>query len=374
MRDGKPFTFTLVLGGGGMRGLAHVGVLRALIERDWVPDEIIGTSIGALIAATWAVGFTLAEMEQFCLNLVRRDIFQIARADMALKRMRSPALYKAEPLEDVIRGFVGDATFAELPRTLMVNSVDINSGMQVYWGLPGLKDVPVADAVFGSCALPGFFPPREIDGRWFVDGAVVDNLPVRLAAARGADAVVAIDVGATSVLRAEVQDTGFANISSRASEIVFQQAMEWHLAAWTAPPMLLVQPRVEHVPMFSFDHAQALIDEGFRAMSAALDQAGLQVRQATGGIYPRRTVEVKVIRERCIGCGACVMHEPGLFHMDATGKAVGPPAPYEWSPIDGGFIRHCPTYAITARPVHQPVPPAAASTTGGSTGTAPARS
>lgn len=373
MKAGRDWKFTLVLGGGGMRGLAHVGALRALIERGWVPDEIIGTSIGSLIGATWAVGFTLAEMEQFCLNLQRRDIFQIARADMALKRMRSPALYKAEPLEQVIRGFVGDATFSELPRTLIVNSVDINSGMQVYWGLPGLRDVSVADAVFGSCALPGFFPPREIQGRWFVDGALVDNLPVRLAAARGADAVVAVDVGATSVLRSEVQESGFANISSRASEIVFQQAMEWHLEAWTAPPMLLVQPRVEHVPMFSFEHAQALIDEGLRAMSAALDQAGGAIRMATGGIFPRRTVEVTVIRERCIGCGACVMHEPRLFHLDATGKAVGPDAPYEWSPIDGGFIRHCPTYAITARPVHLPPAPAAVSTGGGSRGTAPAR-
>jgi len=380
MQDPKTWRFSLVLGGGGMRGLAHVGAMRALIERGWIPSEIIGTSIGSLIAATWAVGFTLAEMEQFCLGLTRRDIFQIAHADMAFKRMRSPALYKSEPLDHVIRGFVGDATFADLTRGLIVNSVDINSGAQVYWGLPGLTNVPVADAVFASCALPGFFPPREIDGRWFVDGALVDNLPVRLAAARGVDAVVAIDVGATSVLRAEMQEKGFAAMSARASEIVFQQTMEWHLGTWTAPPLLLVQPRVEHVPMFSFAHAQALIDEGFRATTAALDQAGAAVKLSTGGIYPRRPVEVRVIRDRCIGCGACAAIEPQLFHMDAAGKAVGPTEPYEWSPIDGGFIRHCPTYAITARPVHPAaapaaVPPAAGASRGGaSTGTAPAPS
>jgi NTE family protein len=380
MSEPGNWRFTLVLGGGGMRGLAHIGALRALVERGWVPHEVIGTSIGALVAGTWAVGFTLAEMEQFCLGLKRRDIFQIAHTSMALMRLRTPSLYKAEPLEHLIRGFVGDATFNDLARSLIVNSVEINSGMQVYWGLPGLRDVSVADAVFASCALPGFFPPREIQGRHFVDGALVDNLPVRLAAARGADAVVAIDVGATSVLRAETQERGFAALSTRASEIVFQQAAEWHLAAWTTPPMLLVQPRVEHVPMFSFEHAQALMDEGFRSATAALDQAGVAMRQATGGIYPRRPVQVKVIRERCIGCGACVALEPGLFHLDATGKAVGPEEPYEWSPIDGGFIRHCPTYAITARPVHLPqasrgagTGPAGASTSDGSRGTARAR-
>lgn len=377
MSEPANWRFTLVLGGGGMRGLAHIGAMRALVERGWVPHEVVGTSIGALVGATWAVGFTLAEMEQFCLGLKRRDIFQIAHAEMAIKRLRTPSLYKAEPLDHLIRGFVGDATFTDLGRSLIVNSVEINSGMQVYWGLPGLRDVGVADAVFASCALPGFFPPREIQGRYFVDGALVDNLPVRLAATRGTDAVVAIDVGSTSVLRAETQERGFAALSTRASEIVFQQAAEWHLATWSTPPLLLVQPRVEHVPMFSFEHAQALMDEGFRSTTAALDQAGVALRQATGGIYPRRPVQVKVIRERCIGCGACVALEPGLFHLDETGKAVGPEQPYEWSPIDGGFIRHCPTYAITARPVHLPPasrsPGAAASTADGSRGTAPAR-
>lgn len=371
MQQPGNWRFGLVMGGGGMRGLAHVGALRALIEHGWVPDEVIGTSIGALVAATWAAGFTLLEMEQFALGLRRRDIFQIAHGDMALKRMRTPALYKAEPLEALIRGFLGDVTFAELPRQLVVNSVDINSGMQVYWGLPGLRDVCVADAVFASCALPGFFPPREIQGRHFVDGALVDNLPVRLAGARGAAAVVGVDVGATSVLRAETQERGFAALSARASEIVFQQAMEWHLAEWTAPPLLLVQPRVEHVPMFSFDHARALIDEGYRATAVALDQAGVAVKRARHGIFPRRLVDVRVIPERCVGCGVCVSLQPQLFRMDGNGKAVGPANACEWSPIDGGFIRHCPTYAITARPVHAP---AGASTAGGSTDTGPAPS
>lgn len=374
MQDHGNWRFTLVLGGGGMRGLAHVGALRALIERGLVPSEIIGTSIGALIAATWSVGFTVAEMEQFCLGLRRRDIFQLAHTEMALKRFRTPSIYKSEPLDNLIKGFVADATFDELSRSLVINSVDINSGMQVYWGLPGLRNVRVADAVFASCALPGFFPPREIDGRFFVDGALVDNLPVRLAASRGAHAVIGIDVGATSVLRSETQEKGFAALSARASEIVFQQAAEEHLGGWTTPPLLLVQPRVEHVPMFSFEHAQALMDEGFRATTAALDQAGRALKTAAGGIYPRRPVQVKVIRERCIGCGACVVLEPSLFHLDGEGKAVGPAEPYEWSPIDGGFIRHCPTYAITARPVHLHAGEADASTGDASRGTAPARS
>jgi len=369
--SGPGWRFALVLGGGGMKGLAHVGVLKALEERGWTPDLIVGNSIGALIGAAWAVEFSTAELEAVALSMTRRDVFAIARSEMAARRLRAPGLYKAEPLDLLLRGFLGEVTFAQLPRRLVVASVDINSGMVTYWGLPGLRDVPVADAVFASCALPGFFAPREIDGRFLVDGALADNLPAALAAAQGVDGLVAVDVGSSGALRAEIQEEGFAAVFARASEIVFHQMLENRLAGWTSPAMLLVQPRVEHVPMFSFRHNRELIDEGYRATAAALDQAGEEMRRAARGIFPRRLVEVAVDRERCVGCGACVvLGPPGTFRMDAEGKAVGPAEPQEWSPISGGFIRHCPTYAITAHPVREA---ANGPTGGGSRGTARAR-
>jgi len=368
--SGAGWRFALVLGGGGTKGLAHVGALRALEERGWIPDVVIGNSIGALIGAAWAVEFSLAELEAVALSMTRHDVFAIARGEMAARRLRAPGLYKDEPLEMLLRGFLGDTTFDQLPRRLVVASVDINCGTVTYWGLPGLRGVAVADAVFASCALPGFFAPREIDGRFLVDGALADNLPVGVAAGQDVDGVVAVDVGSSSALRAEVQESGFAAVFARASEIVFQQMMEQRLSSWSGPPMLLVQPRVEHVPMLSFSHNRELIDEGYRATGAALDQAGDQVRGAAGGIYPRRLVDVSVDRDRCIGCGACVvLAPPGTFHMDEAGKAVGPREPQDWSPIGGGFLRHCPTYAITAHPARAARDPK----DGGSRGTARAR-
>ena len=363
--------FALVLGGGGTKGLAHVGVLRALAERDWTPDIVVGNSIGALVGAAWAAEFTIAELEAVALSMQRQDVFAVARTEMAARRLRAPSIYKAEPLEDLVRGILGDTTFDELNRRLIVASVDINSGTVLYWGLPGLRGVAVADAVFASCALPGFFPPREIHDRFLVDGALVDNLPVAVAAAQDVEGIVAVDVGSSGVLRAEVQESGFVAVVARSSEIVFHHMLEMRLAHWTSPPMLLVQPRVEHVPMLSFAHNRELIDEGYRATAAALDQAAEMVRGAATGIFPRRLVEVAVDRERCIGCGACVAHgPPGTFHMDAAGKAVCPSEPQEWSPVSGSVIRHCPTYAITAHPVREA---AGGPTGGGSRGTAPAR-
>ena len=217
--------FTLVLSGGGMKGLAHVGVLEALEERGLEPSLIVGSSIGALIAATWATGMPLREIVARARLVRRKDIFAVAHADMAFRRMHAPAVYRREPLDHLVSSLVGARTFRDLPRRILVNTVDLESGAQVLWGLPGLDDVPVADAVFASCALPGIFAPREIRGRTYVDGAVVENLPLRLAAAAGRGPIVAVNlnaVGPVEVVREEAGPAGFAATYIRGLEVVMQ--------------------------------------------------------------------------------------------------------------------------------------------------------
>ena len=344
--------FTLVLGGGGMKGLAHVGVLQALTERGLVPTQIVGTSVGALVGAAWSAGRSIAELRDVAVALRRKDIFAVAHADMAFKRMRSPALFRRDPLDLLIHRLVGDVTFQDLHHPLIVNTVDVNSGMQVFWGLDGLDEVPVRDAVFASCALPGYLPPREIRGRFYVDGATVDNLPVGTARILGADLILAVDVSASNAFRADTQEEGFAAVFARATEIAMQSLLELRLRDWTTPPIYYVHPRVEHIPFDSFDHLREVVEEGYRATAAALDRSEEWPAQGDGGVYPRRPVSVRVQRERCIGCGACLVQAPpGMFVLDAEGKAVVTRPDQDWSPIDGGFIRHCPTYAISARPV-----------------------
>lgn len=345
--------FTLVLGGGGMKGLAHVGVIQALLERGHRPTRIIGSSVGALVGAAWAGGVGIAKLREIALSLRRKDVFAVAHADMALKRMRSPALFKREPLEHLIARTVGDLTFQQLDPPVIINTVDLNSGMQVFWGLPGLDDIRVADAVFASCALPGYFPPHEIGGRFYVDGAVVSNVPFVASRALGPELIVAVDVSASSVLTADAQDEGFAGVFARATEILMQTLLEQRVRTWTTPAVYYIQPRVEHVTMFSFDHLREEVEEGYRATSAALDRDDWPL-PGDVGIFPKRRVIVRVERERCIGCGACLMHGPqGMFVLDSDRKAVVTQPDQEWSPMDGGYIRHCPTYAIIARPAKQ---------------------
>ncbi len=308
--------------------------------------------MGALVAATWATGMPLREMRSRAGKVRRKDVFTVAHTDMAFRRMAAPAVYRREPLDALITSLVGTRTFRDLPHRILVNTVDLNSGVQVLWGLPGLEDVPVADAVFASCALPGILPPRYIRGRWYVDGAVVENLPLRFAAAAGGGPIIAVNLnplGPFDLTRTNVEEQGFASTYIRGLEMVMQAQSADRLRSWHTPPLVLVQPRVGHISMFAFDRTDDLIEEGYRAMSDALDRAG--PLEALGpGIHPRRPVRIAVDRQRCVGCGACALWAPGVFEVGSDGRAVVLNPLHRWSPVDGTYVSHCPTHAIHIEP------------------------
>ena len=342
--------FTLVLSGGGLKGLAHVGVFRALEERGLRPSLVVGSSIGSLIGAAWAAGASLRQMEERARAVRRRDVFQVAHTDMAFRRMLAPAVYRREPLESLVYGLVGKITFRDLRHRLLVNTTDLHSGVQVMWGLPGLLDARVADAVLASCALPGIFPPRTIGGRAYVDGAVVENLPVRVAAAMGDGPILAINVAATSVLRSSAETDGFAATYIRGLEIVMQTQIESQLRGWQGPPLVLVQPRVEHISMFAFDRTDELLEAGYQATVQTLDQLGGRLHAVSRGMHPTRRLRVLVDESRCVGCGTCVIQAPAVFRLDERGKAQVHTPLQSWSPMDGSYLLNCPTYAISVRP------------------------
>jgi len=346
--------FSLVLGGGGMKGLAHIGVLRALDERQLYPAEVIGSSVGSLVGAAWCAGLSAEELKAIAVELRRNDLFRIAHRDMALKRMRSPALYRREPFAHFVHGLLGDVTFEELDRPLLVNTIDLDTGRQVFWGSPGLRDIPVADAVLASCALPGYLPPYEIRGRHYVDGAAVSNLPIRATVRSDRDLVMAVDVGSTGAMRHNVHEHGFAAVYARAIEFGIQTMRSNALRHWARPPLLLIQPKVEHIPLLSFSHNAELVAEGERATGELLDEPDAVPPRGASGVFPRRLVTITVNRESCIGCGACRIHgPPGLFVNDSSGKAVVTEPEQVWSPVDQDFLRHCPTGAIVAQPAKE---------------------
>ena len=101
-------------------------------------------------------------------------------------------------------------------------------------------------------------------------------------------------------------------------------------------------------PCSRFGHNRELIEEGYRATLDLLDLLD-EFDPDCEGIHPQRKVEIRVDRDRCVGCGACVMHAPWVFEMDEGGRARVRRPIQSWSPLDGAYVRNCPTYAISAR-------------------------
>lgn len=343
--------FSLVLSGGGLKGLAHIGVLRALAERGMVPTAVVGCSMGSLIAAAWAAEVPIEEMEDRALAVRRKDVFRVAHVDMALKRMLAPAVYRREPLDALIHSLVGDRTFAQLARRLIVNTADLETGQQVLWGLPGLDDAPVADAVFASCSLPGLLPPRTVLGRVCVDGAVVENLPVRAGLAAVRAPVIAVDVSGQGAVRRGVGRTGFAAIYSRGLEIVMQSLISATLREWSAVPLVLIRPRLERLSMFVFNRTPYLIAEGYRATHEALDALPTTLDALPVAIYPERRLHLRIDAPACVSCGICVSRAPEVFAWGPEGRAVVSVPFQRWSPLAEEMVRACPTGAIHAEAV-----------------------
>jgi NTE family protein len=340
----------LVLGGGGLKGFAHIGVLAALAELRVEPSVFAGTSIGSLICAAHVNGMRTEEMAEHARRLRRRDLFRLNRLEMLLERTHAPSIYQGGPLREVCASVIRDVAFDELDKPLLVNTVDIQRGSPVVWGLPGLRDVSVLDAVYASCALPGFYPPGDVGGRVCVDGGVVDNLPVGVAS-QGMDAVIAVDTGSTSlVTQRDISRNGFSAIYMRAASTMMHALQLSPLERWGGPPMILVRPRISHIGWFSFTHADELIEAGYKAAMEAMQHFETCIA-SDSGVFPRRPVKISVDRDKCIGCTLCVALAPHVMEMDATGKASPRMPIVDWSPADGDFVHHCPTYAINAEPM-----------------------
>ncbi len=270
----------LVLGGGGMKGLANAGAWRALTESGLAVSEVIGTSIGALIGACIGGGMGWPEMEAQALALEKTDLVVLNRWALLLNGIRQPSVFRGDTLQEYIARVVPPSRFEDLEIPVSMNAVDLETGREEWFGAGGRTDVDVHDAIYASCALPLFFPPAEIGDRLFVDGGVADPLPVTRAAERGADLIVAIDVGAGPVK--DSKDTvsqGLVAIHHRVYDIMAYARKREVLDAWDGPPLLYVRPELDGYSTFDFASTRYFLDEGYRATRSALAAFGISSRE-----------------------------------------------------------------------------------------------
>ncbi len=188
-KPGRPL-IGLVLGSGAARGFAHIGVIRALIGHGITPDIIVGTSVGALIGGCYANN-QLDELESWARSLTLRRI--IGYLDV---RIGGSGLIGGGRLAKRLEEAMGTISIEELPVRFAAIATEVGTGHEIW-----LTRGSLSLAMRASYALPGIFPPVRLGGRWLVDGALVNPVPVSAARAFGARVVIAVNLDADRFAR-----------------------------------------------------------------------------------------------------------------------------------------------------------------------------
>ena len=188
-------TTAYVLGGGGVLGAVEVGMLRALLERDLTPDLILGTSVGALNGAMVAREPDLGVIDRLTELWKSAAETRMVYGDRPLRTVRRVVstrthIYSAQPLTDRLREEFDDLTFEDLPVRFQVCAASIERAAE-HWFSSG----PVVEAVVASAAVPGLLPPAKVGDEHFLDGGIVNSIPVGRAVQLGATRVFVLQVG-----------------------------------------------------------------------------------------------------------------------------------------------------------------------------------
>jgi NTE family protein len=306
----------LALGSGAARGWAHIGVLNELQQHGVQPAIVCGTSIGAFVGAAYTAGY-LERLEQWVCGLTRRDILRYMDVQLF-----AGGFITGTSQKKLIRERLGDVLIENLKKPFAAVATNLNTGREMWFQKGSLLD-----AVHASVALPGLFSPVYMQEQWFVDGGLVNPVPVSVCRALGAEVVIAVNLNSDIVGRhsrdkvlttVEEKSAGESLVSENPvtenlSITGFIEQMKRNLfkdeesfinRLWTKqperpgvfdvlvgsinimqdritrsrlagdPPDLMLTPRLSHLGLMEFDKGEEAIEEGrdcVRRMSAALD-------------------------------------------------------------------------------------------------------
>lgn len=282
----------LALGSGSARAWAHVGVIRALAEQGITPDCVSGCSMGAMVGAAFASG-CIDKMETWARSLDRMRIVKLLDIGWP------GSLVKGDRLLELFQGQFANGDFSDLLLPFAAVATDLASGQEVW-----LQEGSVADAVRASCTIPGLFEPVLHQGRYLVDGALVNPVPVSLCRALGADIVIAVNLGLAVSGQSARLNSGKPrtpplkqrllnaliprHIESPAVpvdcdvqpslletflgaiDIMQDRIAQSHLIA--QPADVILTPQLAQIGMFEFHRAAQSIDEGYEAVERMLPE------------------------------------------------------------------------------------------------------
>jgi NTE family protein len=241
----------LALAGGFARGIAHVGVIRALRNAGVPIDVVAGTSVGALIGACYCAGVPLNEMQRIARTTTFADFGRWTPSWLGLANNLR--------MERYLERFTSIKTFEELTTPLAIAASDINEGVSVFY-TRGLLGPPMR----GSCAYPGLFVPIQFEGRTLVDGFLTSPVPVEGTLLLGAEITIAVylEAGSFSTPRTA------ADVISRSFSIIQRHAD----LAWRQQADVIIEPDVKPFVWDDFTRTDELVAVGEAAAQAAMPQ------------------------------------------------------------------------------------------------------
>lgn len=288
----------IAFGSGVARGWAHIGIIKVLARAGFVPDIVSGTSIGALVGGCYVAG-KLLPLEEFARSLTRRRMLGLLDI-----RVGGSGLISDSKLTRVMREHLGDIQIEHLGRTFVSVATELATGHEVW-----LRQGSLIEAVRASYAMPGVFQPLQHDGRWLIDGALVNPVPVSVCRALGARVVIAVNLnmdmfGRSTAPTAQAVEAidfaehdkltarlfrkkgkpeqalkrqwfgggnngpGLTTVMIGAFNIIQDRLARSRLAA--DPPDVIIAPSVEHINPLDFDKADELIRIGEETAEQAL--------------------------------------------------------------------------------------------------------
>lgn len=281
----------LALSGGGARGGAHVGVLRALEEMNIPVDYVAGTSMGAIIGGLYASGYTADEIEQLLIETdwtkaltdkparqnrtmrkkdLERQFLIPYRVGFNKGRLQLPlGAIEGQHLDQIFHKMllpvVGISDFDDLPTPFRAVATDLVTGEAVV-----LAEGSLANSLRASMSVPGVFAPVKIDDRLLVDGGMANNLPVSVVREMGADVVIAVDI--STPLLTEEQLTSILSVTEQLTSFLTRRTTEAQIAL-LGPGDILLVPELGDFSSADFEGADEIVHLGYDAAQAA--SAGL---------------------------------------------------------------------------------------------------
>ena len=251
----------LVLGSGAARGWAHIGVLRTLTAAGIRPDLVCGTSMGALVGASYAAG-KIDRLDDWVVSMGVKQVWSLM--DFRL----SGGVLKGERLMRFFSEELAPGAIEHLEMPYGAVATAMTTGTEVW-----LRSGPTVDAVRASIALPGMFTPALQDGRWLVDGALVNPVPVSLARAMGADIVIAVDLNTDFARRqltsaAPLSPPSMLEVITSSINVMQSRIARSRLAG--EPPEVVITPRLGDIGLLDFHRGVEAIAHGERAAAAVL--------------------------------------------------------------------------------------------------------